>query len=224
MKKLKFTNKNPQEILKDKAIFNFLNLESLWHYKNNPLYSELISQRHNVNFPDGRMIGLRLRIKQQRGPGFTKKFLTSGKVTDRKHFFIGSASIDELSNIIGIVQKNLSVYDPPYIEDIQFSKKERDKIVKMLKKFKPDFVWVCVGGPKQEILANQLFKHYPVCHFNIGAALEILLNKKREAPLVIRKLGIEWLYRLMTSFEHSKKKVWRHFGGLRYLRGIGLAK
>ena len=222
MKKLKFTNNNAMKLLKDNKIFNFLNLESLWHYKNNPLYSKLISQEHNINFPDGRLIGLRLRTKQQRGPAFTKKFLTSKENLDKKHFFIGDTSVKELSNMTGIVEKNLHVHNPPYIKDSQFSKKEREKIINMFKKFKPDYVWVCVGAPKQEILSNQLYEHYPICYFNVGAALDFLLDKKRESPRFVRKLGIEWLYRLMMDFKHSKKKVWRHFGGLRQLRKVEL--
>ena len=224
MKKLLFTKQNPQEILKNKKILNFLNLESLWHYKNNPLYSKLISQRHNVNFPDGRMIGLRLRTKQQRGPAFTKEFLTSGKVANKKHFFIGDASIDKLSSITGIIQKNLNMYNPPYVEGVQFSKKERDKIVTMLRKFKPDYVWVCVGAPKQEILANQLFESYQSTYFSIGAAIDFLLGKKAKAPLIVRKFGIEWFYRLITDFKHSKKKVWRSFVALKELKVVKLIK
>jgi len=222
MKKLLFTNNNTRELLKNKKIFNFLNLESLWHYKNNPLYSKLISQKHNINFPDGRLIGLRLRIKQQRGPTFTKEFLTLKKTGSKKHFFIGNTEAEEISKITIIKDKQLSIYNPPHIKGAQFSKKERDKIVKMLKKFKPNYVWVCIGAPKQEILSNQLYEHYPACYFNIGAALDFLLDKKREAPLIVRKSGIEWLYRLTTDFKHSKKKVWRSLEALRHLGRVGL--
>lgn len=222
MKKLLFTNSNAIELPKSKKIFNFLNLESLWHYKNNPLYSKLISQEHNINFPDGRLIGLRLRTKQQRGPSFTKKFLTLTKTKNKKHFFIGDTSVEEISNVTGIAKKNLNVHNPPYIKDVQFSKKEREKIISMFKKFKPDYVWVCVGAPKQEILSNQLYEHYPTCYFNVGAALDLFLGKRKEAPLITSKLGIEWLYRLMMDFKYSKKKVWRHFGGLRQLRRVEL--
>ena len=42
---------------------------------------------------------------------------------------------------------------------------------------------------------------------NVGAALDFLLEKKKQAPNAVKALGIEWLYRLITDFEHSKKKV-----------------
>ena len=65
MKKLIFTKKKSAVSHHNNKILNFLNMESLWHYKNNTLYSELISQEHNINFPDGRLIGLKLKTKQQ---------------------------------------------------------------------------------------------------------------------------------------------------------------
>lgn len=55
MKKLLFSKKNPINLIKTNSnkIFNFLNNESLWHYKNNKLYADFISNENNINFPDG---------------------------------------------------------------------------------------------------------------------------------------------------------------------------
>ena len=225
MKKILFTEGSPIDFTTDSLrIMNFLNLESLWHYKKNRLYSKLISQKHNINFPDGRSVGLILRIKQRRGPSFTRDFLTSGIAKNKKHFFLGDVNIKDLSKISGISERQMLSYNPPYIKKLEFDSAEKKKIITVLKKFNPDYVWVCVGAPKQEILANQLFEMYPSVYFSVGAALEFFMQKKKEAPKAWRVMGMEWAYRGITDFKHSRKKFLRSLSALRYLRSIGLRR
>ena len=45
------------------------------------------------------------------------------------------------------------------------------------------------------------------------------MGKKKESKSIIQRFGLEWLFRLITDFKHSKKKVWKSFLGLRYLIG-----
>lgn len=221
--KMIFTTKDPLREVKGSRnqIFNFENMYSLWLFKNEVIFRKEITKESNLIFPDGRILSGILRIKQQRGPTFTREFLTSKYARDKKHFFMGSAILKEISNKTKIPEKNIKVYNPPYIKSLEFSKKENLKIISKLKKFKPDFIWVCIGNPKQEILANQLYEEYNARYFNVGAALDFLLGKKREAPRVISNLGLEGLYRLMTDFKYSKKKVWRSFVALFYLNLVG---
>ncbi len=221
MKKLLFTKKLPTDFTtRESLILNFLNMESIWHYKKNHLYRKLISREHNINFPDGRLISLVLRTKQIRGPTFTREFLMTSK--DKKHFFIGNVDIEKMSKIVGIPEEKMSSYNPPYINELEFSSAEKKKTVKILKKFNPDYIWVCIGAPKQEILANQLFNLYPSFYFSVGAAIDFLLKKKSEAPRFWRMIGLEWFYRGLTDFKHSRIKILRSLSGLRYLRSVGL--
>lgn len=217
--KINISRKNPREHLNQKKVLNFINLNTVWHLKNNPNYKNLMSENQNIHFPDGKILSVISKISQKRGPTFTKEFLLSKEAKSKKHFFIGlkNKMLKDLSKITNISEKNLFSYNPPYINSLEFSEDEKNKITKLLKKTNPHYVWVCVGSPKQEILANQLFKKYPLNYFNVGAALDFLLSKKKEAPKIFRKLGLEWAYRLITDFKYSKKKVWRSFVGLKHL-------
>ncbi len=215
-----FTNKRPEEIINKKLIFNFFNLHDIWWLANSKGYFEHSSKKANINFPDGRILSLKLNVKQEKGPYFTKRFLKSKEARDKKHFFIGlnEEEAEKISKITGISNKNLNTYNPPFIKGTEFSEEEREKIIKKLKKFGPDLVWVCIGCPKQTILANQLYESYKTNYFNVGAATDFLLKKKKESPRIFTFLGIEWFYRLVTDFKYSKKKVWRSFLGLLYLK------
>jgi N-acetylglucosaminyldiphosphoundecaprenol N-acetyl-beta-D-mannosaminyltransferase len=222
MQKLFFSKEDPLKLinLKKKVIFNFLNAESLWHYKNTSPYNKLILNKNNINFPDGKYIGLKLKLSQKRGPSFTRNFLLSSPAKSKKHFIIGNCTQKELSTVASIPLKNIKVYSPPYIKQSVFSDAEKNKIVFLLNLFKPDYVWVGIGAPKQEILSNQLYLKYACNYINIGAAIDFLTNKKSEAPSIFIKLKLEWFYRLVTDFKRSKKKVYRSIVGLRYLKYI----
>ncbi len=216
--KIYFESKRPEFYVGENKIFNFFNLHNVWWINNDDNYQKIVSNENNVSFPDGKNIARYLNIRQQRGPSFTKRFLISKEAKFKKHFFIGDISVNNLSEKTGISRKNIVSYNPPYIKNLRFPKKEIKIIINRLEQDKFDFVWICVGSPKQEFLANELFKGYKTDYFNIGAALDFLIGKKKEAPAFVRAIGIEWLYRLVTDFKYTRKKVMRSFIALFYLR------
>lgn len=230
MEKIYFSKKNPLEEVKNRkrAIFHFFNLHDIWWLNKSKSFRDSFLDERDYFFPDGRILSLKLGIKQQKGPTFTRNFLLSKNAKNKKHFFIGLEKDHQkkLSEISKIPLKNLKSYNPPYIKDIKFPDEEVEKISKLIKKEKPDYVWIGIGCPKQDILANQLFektnKTKPDKFLCVGAGIDFFLGKKKEAPKIFTKLGIEWFYRLITDFNHTKKKAWRHFIALKYLDEVGV--
>lgn len=219
MKQICFSKENPYESARsqDREIFQFFNLHDLWWASK--IYSQ-VSMGENKIFPDGKILSFYLKIPQRRGPAFTKEFLKSDTAGKKKHFLVGinKRDVERLSGLTGIPSKNLAYYDLPYIEGIYFPEEEIKKISIEIDKEKPDYIWMVIGTPKQTILANQLLK-ITNCgkFFCVGAGMDFLLGKKKESPQIFTKFGLEWFYRLVTDFKHSKKKVWRSFKGLGYL-------
>ncbi len=222
-KQMTFTKKSPKEILKKKkhGILNFQNLHSVYLFNKEPTFQKAIMSKNNFTFPDGTAVSLFLKTKQIRGPSFTKDFFENKLTEKQKHFFIlpEEEYLDELKNKFPKL-KISKMHVPSYIQDVEFSKKEIGKIMKQIKRNKPDYVWVCIGNPKQEILSNQLHKKYKTFYLNVGAAMDFLLAKKAKAPKIFIKSRLEWLYRLITDFKYSKKKVGRSFIALMYLKKI----
>lgn len=222
--------KSAEEIEKElkgkNNLFVFTNLYTIYWLKKNKKYFDLLSKKHNILFCDSKPLSKILKKTQLRGPTFTKEFLSSAKAKTKKHFFIGSSKDDlnKFSSLFNLKKSNLKNYNPPFIEGIFFSQKEIKKIARKIKNFNPDYVWVFIASPKQEILSNQLFnKKDNLIYFNVGAAADFILGKKKEAPKLFSLLGIESLYRLFTDFNYSKKKVWRSFLGLIYLKNLNFS-
>lgn len=60
--------------------------------------------------------------------------------------------------------------------------------------------FLALGAPKQEILAARGLKLVPGCGFvSIGAGLDFLAGSQKRAPLWVRKLALEWLWRMLSS-------------------------
>ena len=68
-----------------------------------------------------------------------------------------------------------------------------------IEKSKANVIWIGIGAPKQILLADLLAKQIPGVFITVGAAFDILSGKKREAPVLIQELGLEWLYRLIQE-------------------------
>ena len=213
---------------KKKFILNFLNSHDLYQFKTEPLFREALSPKETINSIDGFIVSVYLTLKKIKnverytGPNFTKDFFTKKELSQgKKHFFIGPEKEDlkKLARKFGhLEEKKLFAYNPPYIKNIDFPEKDIKKIIKIISSKKPDYIWTCIGCPKQYILTYRIFeKTKAKAYFNVGAALDFILEKKKEAPNLFRGLGLEWLYRLITDFKYSKKKVWRSFVALKYL-------
>jgi exopolysaccharide biosynthesis WecB/TagA/CpsF family protein len=224
-KQMIFTRKNPEQVLKENSsgVLNFQNLQGVHSFHNEPNLQKAITSKNNFTFPDGKIVSLTLKTPQRRGPTFTKDFFENNLDKSQKHFFIlpDEKRFKRLSQKFPIIKKSKAHF-PPYITEAIFPKIEIEKIANKIIKSKPTHVWLGIAHPKQEILSNQLYKKHKAFYINTGAAFDFLTESKKEAPRIYSKLGLEWLYRLLTDFKYSKKKVWQSFVALKHLRKIKL--
>jgi N-acetylglucosaminyldiphosphoundecaprenol N-acetyl-beta-D-mannosaminyltransferase len=63
-----------------------------------------------------------------------------------------------------------------------------------------NLVWVGLGCPKQEKWIAQHKHLLPAAvYFGIGAAFAFHAGEVRQAPRLIQKIGMEWLFRLLME-------------------------
>lgn len=233
MKKLYFENKTFLELKKEflegkvskKQIFNFLNAYSVYLFRIHKRFKNSIFKYQNLNFPDGATLSFVLfllnfkKIKRLKGPNFTYSFLSDCELNkNKKHLFIGldKNSLSKLRDKFKNLQsKNLFYHEMPLIKQEKYV--DRD-LIKKINVLKPDYIWVGLGNPKQEILSNDLFNEINQgAIFNVGAAFDYIKDKKKKAPSSFGYLGLEWFYRMVTDFSHTFPKVIKSFFGQFYL-------
>lgn len=79
-------------------------------------------------------------------------------------------------------------------------------LVDTLKKEKTDILFVGLGFPKQELLIHSLKQyiektHYyrPIVMVSVGGSIDVLTGRVPRAPLFLRNLGLEWMFRLIVE-------------------------
>ncbi len=94
-----------------------------------------------------------------------------------------------------------------------------NRIINEMKKGNVDTVLLGMGQPRQELLAEQLFKAHRATYFCIGGALDVFAGVVSRAPLWVRRLGAEWAYRLLKDFSRRSRIFNLFFWTLRLITG-----
>ncbi len=103
-----------------------------------------------------------------------------------------------LVNVVGLYSPNFG---------FEKSAEASLKICQLVRDAEADVVIFGVGAPKQELwsqqYAQQLHTKVILC---VGATIDFLAGEKARAPMWVRKIGMEWLHRLMTEPKRLAKR------------------
>jgi len=83
-----------------------------------------------------------------------------------------------------------------------------DKVIAEINRATPDLLLVCLGAPKQELWMSENLKKLDVrlCA-GLGGALDVFAGNVKRAPVIFRRLGLEWFYRLMKEPWRIKRMI-----------------
>lgn len=142
------------------------------------------------------------------GPDFMLDVLR--RFPDRGHFFYGSTS-EVLSALIQSLHEQIpglkvsGVLSPPFRP---LTAQERAEIIRQIRNAGAAFIWVGLGAPKQERWMSDTWQSLkPAILFGVGAAFDFHSGTLRRAPRGIRRLGLEWLYRLLQE----PRRLWKRY-------------
>lgn len=75
-----------------------------------------------------------------------------------------------------------------------------DEYLSLLERHRPKICFVCLGSPRQELFTLAARAASPkTLFFALGGSLDIYSGRLHRAPLLMRRLGLEWLYRMMRE-------------------------
>lgn len=100
----------------------------------------------------------------------------------------------------------------PAYQDIRNATSEEETFVaQVLKTLQPEIVFVAFGAPYQE---QWVVEHKALLESNdvkicmvVGGAFDVILGKLSRAPLLMQKLGFEWLFRLLQEPHRWKRQL-----------------
>jgi len=194
-----------------------------------PAFAHLLESACLV-IPDGRWLELLTKnslrpLHQLRGEDLFRALCDRGREFGLRHYFVGSTpeKIQRLASALGELYPGLLVvgsYCPPFRP---LTKEESTALTKNIANTRPNIVWMGISTPRQDFEARRLAQECGVVVIAVGAAFEFVSGDKKKAPAWMSRLGVEWLFRLLSEPRRLAKRyvvgnvlfLWRF---LRFLR------
>ena len=212
----KTSTKNEKEILKEifkseeqVILYNINPLIIMNFYKNKKAVKEFNKQ--NLNIPDGN--GIILTSKLTSGcltntiPGVELfESICKESVKHKYKIYLYGAKQNSVYNTkVGLESKYKGIKIVGYKNGYT---KEKEVLEDILKK-KPDILFVALGSPKQEnfIIKNKSKLKKIKIIMPVGGTFDVISKNTKRAPLIIRDLKLEWLYRMI-----KEPKLFKNFG------------
>lgn len=103
----------------------------------------------------------------------------------------------------------------PGLEIVEIYPGNREKeetgevVVDILRESKADILFCCYSPKREEIwLRDNLVKTGICVGIGLGGTIDYISGVKRESPVWVRKLGLEWLFRPFFADGYSLRAVW----------------
>ncbi len=186
-----------------------------------------VLNRGDLNVADGMSIVWALRFQRattERIPG-TEAFLSVcdlGQQIGLCHYMFGG-SPETLESLVRAVKARFPAINiggseaPPFVRE--FDEEEICRTAQRAKEVGASCLWVGLGTPKQDYVADILrtANAAPVI-LCVGAAFDFVGGSKRRAPRWICRAGFEWLHRLATE----PRRLWRRYliGNVQFIYGV----
>ena len=181
-----------------------INPEFVIAAQNNSRFLSVL-QKASLCLPDGQGLlwaaqlhGVPLR---QRVAGSTLVDLIAKNASSKemKLFFLGAGP-----GVAKLAAKNLRAKYPglPIIHTMEASPSDVDapSIIQCVRDNNPDILLVAFGAPDQDLWINRHCKELgvPIC-IGVGGAFDFISGRTKRAPLLVQRLGFEWLHRLWAQ-------------------------
>ncbi len=181
-------------------------------------YFKQVLNSGDLNVCDGFGISLVSGAKRYPGTDLMQDICQLAAEQGRSVYLLGSGS-DEVVKKTAEVLKNrysglkivgfdkgpiIEIRDKRYeIRDIN----ENDEILHDTIMKAPDILFVAFGHNKQEKWIQENLKQLPSVKIamGVGGAFDYLSGKTQRAPLFLRQIGLEWLYRLVREPSRLKR-------------------
>jgi len=99
----------------------------------------------------------------------------------------------------------VGTYTPPFRA---LNAEEESRLIEQLESVRPDFFWVCLSTPKQEMfMAEYVHKLPTTIMIGVGAACDILTGRVKDSPRWVKRSGLQWLHRLFQE----PTRLWRRY-------------
>ncbi len=192
-----------------------VNIETISIIATNNHLLKVINDSDFVNI-DGIGVAIALRMfgisvpERVPCPDIFEELLKNANEQRQSVYFLG-ADQNTLLNLIKNIKKQY-----PNIQIVGFHngyyniEHEEDNIVKEISSLSPTYLFLGLPTPRKELFIAKYKKRLNtnVC-FGVGGAFDIIGEKTKRAPLIYRKIGLEWLYRINKNVQNNRIRFFK---------------
>ncbi len=142
------------------------------------------------------------------GPDLMRRIFEESKNKKIRHFFYGN-NLENLKLLIRTLKRDypwlvIAGYEPSVFRNM--TEQEEIELVERVNKTNPDFVWVALGAPRQELFCNRMKNKINGLMIGVGGAFNVLAGIVPEAPIWMQRLSMEWFFRLIQEPKRLYKR------------------
>lgn len=210
------------EQAKDKAL-EFLNFDKQYKiFTPNPEmlvdaqkdeYFKEVLNSGDLNLCDGFGLALVSGCKRITGIDFMLEICQIAEKEGRGVYLLGSGSDEVIKKIVENLQKQFpklkivgyekgaSYFVDKKSYELIYDQVENNKILYKINSLRPDILFVAFGHNKQEKWIYENLSKMPSVKIamGVGGAFDYISGSVKRAPCWLRKIGLEWMYRLIKQ-------------------------
>ncbi len=170
-----------------------------------PIYRRVQTESF-LTLPDGKplsVIGKKTNPEMDRvtGPDFMRRIFEESKREGYRHFFYGNSK-ENLAQLLEVLKR-----DYPWLEIVgsepsvfrDMTEEEEEQLAERMNETRPDFIWVALGAPRQELFCARMKGKTTGVMVGVGGAFNVLAGIVPEAPQWVQNISMEWFYRLLQE-------------------------
>jgi N-acetylglucosaminyldiphosphoundecaprenol N-acetyl-beta-D-mannosaminyltransferase len=163
-----------------------------------------------LTLPDGAPVAALAGVHRMTGSEAFELVCSKGHAHRYRHFFVGTtaAHLAQFVSAVRVRFPDLEVVGaiaPPFGQALFDS---LDETIGRVAEVEPDFIWVGLGAPKQELWMAEAVKKLPQgVMLGVGAVFDFTSGRIPRAPRLLRAIGQEWLFRLAVE----PRRLWRRY-------------
>lgn len=122
-------------------------------------------------------------------------------------YFLGSTD-EVLSDLVATVSRSHPLLSISGYHNGYYAEEDETAILETIRQAHPDMLFVGMSSPRKELFMASHRANLGVPFImGVGGAFEVLAGHRKRAPVFVRRLGLEWLLRLLQE----PRRLWRRY-------------
>lgn len=197
---------------RERLLIGVVNVAKIVNMRKDPELRQSLEEADLVLADGAPVVWLSRMLRQplpERVAGIDLMFKLLKEANDKHHnvYFLG-ARPEVLRKVVNTVRTDYPGIRIAGFRDGYFDENQEQSVAQGIKDSRADILFVAISPPQKEIFLRSWrnFMNVPVCH-GVGGSFDVLAGVTRRAPRLMRKCGLEWLYRLIQE----PRRMWKRY-------------